>query len=124
MYIRDCFDYKRTVIEETNVTFICGQYQNQVEWSWSYYSDVLGSAFGSCNRTGCRLYDGATLPVKLSKLTSSSSRSYESQLDISVVTRYQANVYHCRNTDSWETATCGLRVIGELDSNIVVRLYL
>ncbi|XP_025101976.1 uncharacterized protein LOC112568731 isoform X2 [Pomacea canaliculata] len=111
IYIRVCSDEKRTVIEDTNVTFICGQYQNQVEWSWSYPNNWQWYGFGSCNRTGCRLYNGVTLPVKLSKLTSSSSWIYESQLDINVVTRYQAYAYHCRDTDSGRTATCGLRLI-------------
>lgn len=116
MYIGDCSDGKRTVIEETNVNFICGQYQQQVEWSLSYSNNWPRSAFGYCNRMVCGLYDGFTLPIKLSKLTTSASGSFESRLDIKSVTRDLAYVYFCRNTYLEETAACGLRVIGELDS--------
>ncbi|XP_025103174.1 uncharacterized protein LOC112569574 isoform X2 [Pomacea canaliculata] len=105
MYIRDCSDEKRTVIEETKVTLICGQYQSKVLWSWSY------NEIGYCSFIKCDVSNGVTLPINLSILTTSVSSYYESQLDINVVTRYQAYVYHCRNTDSGETASCQLRVI-------------
>ncbi|XP_025101979.1 uncharacterized protein LOC112568732 isoform X2 [Pomacea canaliculata] len=110
MYIRDCSDEKRTIIEETKVTLICGQYQTRVEWSWSY-SNWPRNTIGYCNVTGCGIYIGLKLPITLSKLTTSVSGIFESRLDISDVTRQQNYSYHCRNTDSGKTATCGLRVI-------------
>lgn len=116
MYIRDCSDKNRTVIEDTSATLICGQYRDQVEWS--YLNNLQRSPLGNCDRKGCTLYDRVALPVKLSRFTTSVSWVYESKLEIIVVSRQLAYVYQCLNTYTWETTTCGLRVIGELDSEI------
>ncbi|XP_025100463.1 uncharacterized protein LOC112567843 isoform X2 [Pomacea canaliculata] len=105
LYINDCSSGVRDVTEDTDVSFTCGQYTDQIEWS-SFDGYGTKNYIGRCNDDGCTSLNGSPFFLREKEI---SKMKYESTLSIRNVTRHQDFSLRCNEGNI--TATCRLRVI-------------
>ncbi|XP_025100474.1 uncharacterized protein LOC112567845 isoform X2 [Pomacea canaliculata] len=107
LYIHDCPSGVRDVTEDTEVSFTCGQYTHQVEWSSFDGSDYWTMKdIGLCSGNVCTSLNGSIFFLQVKAI---SGKKYESTLCIRNLTRHQDFSLRCSEGNI--VATCKLQVV-------------